>query len=92
MQNKLWEFTDNAGSFTSPAADKLKTLYLPLCNQLLMSSVTADLHGDIKAGQNSYLLTPVSRQDLADSRSSRNFWVYFNNNKVFNDNKKRYST
>lgn len=41
-----------------------------------MSSLSPDLHGDIKSGQNSFLLQPVSRADLANSKSSRNFWVY----------------
>ena len=48
-----------------------------------MSSISADLHGDIKTGQNSFLLTPVSRIDLADSRSSRNFWIYIDKNKIW---------
>lgn len=48
-----------------------------------MSSVSPDLHGDIKTGQNSFLLTPVSRIDLVNSKSSRNFWVYINKDKVW---------
>jgi len=48
-----------------------------------MSCVTPDLHGDIKSGQGSFLLAPVSRIDLSDLRSSRNFWVYFDAHKVW---------
>jgi len=48
-----------------------------------MSSVSPDLHGDIKTGQNSFLLTPVSRIDLTNSKSSRNFWLYINNDKIW---------
>ena len=33
-----------------------------------MSSITPDLHGDIKSGQNAFLLEPVSRIDLTVSR------------------------
>jgi len=81
--NKLWKFTDNLGSFESDSAHKVKSLYFPLCNENLMSSITPDLHGDIKASQKSFLLTPVSRIDLIDSRSSRNFWVYINKDKIW---------
>ena len=83
MENKLWEFTDNFGSFDSGTADKISTLYFPLCNEHIMSSITPDLHGDIKSSQNAFLLEPVSRIDLSTSRSSRNFWVYIDKNKVW---------
>ena len=79
---KLWEFTDNLGSFKSHSADKIKSLYFPLCNESLLSSVSADLHGDIKSGQNSFLLQPVSRIDLTNLKSSRNFWIYVKKNKI----------
>src|SRR3989338_4810294 len=72
---KLWEFTDNLGSFMSESADKIKSLYLPLCNETLMSSISPGLRGDIKSGQDSFLLQPVSRIDLVNLKSSRNFWV-----------------
>ena len=48
-----------------------------------MSSITPDLHGDIKSGQSAFLLSPVSRIDLAASRASRNFWIYIDKNKVW---------
>ena len=48
-----------------------------------MSSLSPDLHGDIKSGQNSFLLEPVSRANLISSRSSRNFWVYINKDKIW---------
>ena len=75
---KIWSFTDNSGSFYSSCADKIRSLYFPLGNDSIMSSITPDLHGDIKGGQNSFLLAPVSRIDLINSRSSRNFWIYIN--------------
>ena len=83
MENNLYNFTDDAGSFNSFSAHKIKSLYLPLCNASLMSSVTADLHGDIKSGQNSFLLEPVSRANLSLSKASRNFWIYVNKDKVW---------
>jgi len=81
MENNLYRFTDDAGSFKSFFADRIKSLYLPLCNETLMSSISPDLHGDIKTGQNSFLLEPVSRRDLSLSRASRNFWIYCIKNK-----------
>jgi cellobiose phosphorylase len=81
MENNLYNFTDDSGSFKSFSAHKIKSLYLPLCNESLMSSLTADLHGDIKSGQNSFLLEPVSRVNLSLSKASRNFWVYCLKNK-----------
>jgi len=83
MKEKLWRFTDNFGSFESNVADKIKTLYFPLANESLMSSIAPDLHGDIKTGQHSFLLEPVSRIDLVNSKVSRNFWVYIDKNKAW---------
>jgi cellobiose phosphorylase len=80
---KLWNFTDNSGSFFSAGADKVRSLYFPLGNESIMSCVTADLHGDIKSGQDSFLLAPVSRVDLSDLRSSRNFWIRFDAHKIW---------
>ncbi|MBU1869764.1 MAG: cellobiose phosphorylase, partial [Candidatus Omnitrophica bacterium] len=82
MKN-LWNFSDSAASFEFKTAPNLNSLYLPLCNDHLMSSITPSLHGDIKSGQNSFLLTPVSRIDLTVSRSSRNFWIYIDKNKIW---------
>jgi cellobiose phosphorylase len=83
MTQKFWHFTDNQGSFQWPAAEKIKGYYFPLCNASLLSCVTPTLHGDIKSGQDSFLLIPVSRIDLFNLRSSRNFWVYVNKDKVW---------
>jgi len=83
MDKTLYSFTDNLGSFFSVSADRIRFLYFPLGNENILSSITPDLHGDIKNGQNSFLLTPVSRIDLQNLRSSRNFWVYINRNKIW---------
>ena len=83
MKNKLWQFIDNAGSFRSDSAHTIKSLYFPLCNKTLMSSISPDLHGDSKKDQNHFLLEPVSRINLSTSRASRNFWLYINPKKVW---------
>jgi hypothetical protein len=41
----------------------------------MISAVTPLLHGDAKTGQDSFLPTPVSVEDLHASRSARSFWV-----------------
>jgi cellobiose phosphorylase len=83
MKNKLWEFVGNSGAFRSDTADKIKSLYMPLANEIIMSSISADLNGDIKTSQNAFLLAPVSRIDLMTFKASRNFWVYIDKNKVW---------
>lgn len=60
---------------TSPERNSYS--YFPLANEKgVMSSVTPLLNGDCKMGQNTFLLTPVSSEDLHNNKSSRNFWVY----------------
>ncbi len=84
MKKSLWKFRDNDAAFVSENACDLKTLYFPLCNNYpIMSSITPDLHGDIKANYNSFLLEPVSRVDLSNLKSSRNFWIYINPKKIW---------
>jgi cellobiose phosphorylase len=83
MKEKLWSFTDSLGSFQSGCAHKFKTLYFPLANERIMSSVSSDLHGDIKSSQGEFLLVPVSRIDLVNLRSSRNFWICIDKNKIW---------
>ncbi len=75
MAKKLWKFTDKSGSFESVEAFNIRSLYLPLCNDRIMSSITPDLHGDIKVSDGAFLLEPVSRINLSTSRASRNFWI-----------------
>ena len=84
MKRPLWKFMDDKGTFVSETAHTINTLYFPLCNTYpLMSSVTADLHGDIKTNFHSFLLEPVSRIDLSNLKSSRNFWIYINPQKIW---------
>lgn len=68
---------DGDGTFVLEGADRVSGLYFPLANsEGMMSSITPLLGGDIKTGQSTFLLTPVSAEDLHLSRSTRNFWVY----------------
>lgn len=79
MDKPLWKFIDNQGAFLSETANQINGLYFPLCNSYpFMSSISPDLHGDIKTDYNSFLLEPVSRVDLTNLKISRNFWIYIN--------------
>jgi hypothetical protein len=76
-QKKGWHFTDETGTFALPNPQQTSYLYFPLVNQAgLISSITPTLRGDVKTGQNSFLMAPVSVEDLHNSRAARNFWLY----------------
>jgi len=83
MKKPLWQFIDNQGTFTSKLANQINTLYFPLANPSIMASVSPDLHGDIKTDFESFLLQPASRIDLSNLKSSRNFWIYINPQKIW---------
>ncbi|MFH0913272.1 MAG: cellobiose phosphorylase [Candidatus Omnitrophota bacterium] len=84
MKDKLWKFIDAQATFYSDTAHRINTLYLPLSNSApIMSSLSADLHGDLKTDFNSFLLEPVSRLSLSNLKASRNFWIYINPRKVW---------
>jgi cellobiose phosphorylase len=71
-----WQFTDDQAAFSLSDPQRHNTLYFPLVNERgLVAAITPTLHGDIKAGQHSYLTLPVSVEDLHISRAARNFWV-----------------
>ena len=72
-----WQFTGDDGSFLLESPHRTNYLYFPLVNEAgMMSVVTPTLHGDTKIGQNAFLTLPVSVEDLHNTRSARNFWVY----------------
>ena len=72
-----WSFIDDVGSFILQEPHLNNYLYFPLVNEAgMMSSISPSLHGDIKTGQNSFLMSPISVEDLHNSRSGRNFWIY----------------
>ena len=72
-----WHFIDDAGTFILQNPHKTNYLYFPLVNEAgMVSVVTPLLHGDVKTGQNTFATAPVSVEDLHNTRSARNFWVY----------------
>lgn len=73
----LWEFIDGDGAFRVASPTSVSRLYFPLANEAgILSSITPDLHGDIKTGNDSFLMLPVTVEDLHNTKSNRNFWVY----------------
>lgn len=73
-----WEFIDEEGTFVLPHPQRTSYLYFPLANEAgMMSSITPELQGDSKTGQATFLLTPVTVEDLANACYGRNFWLCF---------------
>ncbi len=70
------KFIDQNGSFTLNQPAHTGYLYFPLASETgLMSSITPNLGGDAKKNQETFLLEPVSSENLHNNRSTRNFWI-----------------
>ena len=70
------KFIDEHGSFSIRQPENTSYLYFPLASEMgLKSSVTPNLGGDAKIDQETFLLEPVSSENLHNNRSTRNFWV-----------------
>lgn len=74
-----WKFIDQSATFVLTNPHHTSYLYFPLVNETgMMSSITPTLHGDVKTGHNEFLTSPVSVEDLHNTRAGRNFWVFTN--------------
>lgn len=72
-----YDFIDERGTFQLKNPELNSYLYFPIANERgVMSSVTPTLGGDSKMGQNTFLLSPVSSEDLHNNKSTRNFWCH----------------
>ncbi len=72
---KGYRYLDDKGVFQLENPELTSYLYFPIANESgVMSSLTPTLGGDSKTGQNTFLLAPVSSEDLHNNKSSRNFW------------------
>lgn len=81
---KQLQFIDEHGSFFLDQAENISYLYFPLASESgLKSCVTPNLGGDAKLDQETFLLEPVSSENLHNNRSTRNFWLRFDNGEVF---------
>ena len=69
-------FVDEQGSFALDKPDHTSYLYFPLASETGMkSAVTPSLGGDAKLDQETFLLEPVSAENLHNNRGVRNFWL-----------------
>ena len=72
-------FIDENGSFLLRQPENTSYLYFPLASVTgLKSAVTPSLGGDAKIDQETFLLEPVSAENLHNNRSTRNFWFIKN--------------
>lgn len=72
-----YKFIDNQGTFLLENPEMNSYMYFPIANECgVMSSLTPILNGDCKMSQNTFLLAPVSAEELHNNKSSRNFWIY----------------
>ena len=68
-------FTGQGEVFNIKKPEEISYLYFPLASETgLKSAVTPVLGGDSKLDQESFLLEPVSAENLHNNRSTRNFW------------------
>ncbi|SCW61783.1 Glycosyltransferase family 36 [Lachnospiraceae bacterium C10] len=68
-------YLDRNGTFQLAMPENYSYLYFPLASEKgLKSSITPNLGGDSKTAQESFLLEPVSSENLHNNRSTRNFW------------------
>ena len=75
---RKYSYISEKGAFSLENPELTSYLYFPIANESgVMSSVTPTLSGDSKMGQNTFLLAPVSSEDLHNNKSSRNFWCNF---------------
>ena len=69
------QFSGVDGTFVMEQPENYSNLYFPIAGEKgIKSSVTPNLGGDSKINQESFLLEPVSVENLHSNRGSRNFW------------------
>ena len=78
------DFVDEYGSFAIHKPENISYLYFPLAAETgLKSSITPNLGGDAKIDQETFLLEPVSAENLHNNRAVRNFWLVDEDGQVF---------
>ena len=74
------QFTNQNGTFSLEKPENYTGLYFPIAGEKGMkSALAANLGGDSKLDQNTFLLEPVSIDNLHNNRSTRNFWCVMEN-------------
>lgn len=70
------DFIDKYGTFRIKNPENYSGLYLPLAGEKgLKSSITPTLGGDSKTSQNTFLLEPVSIENLHNNKRHQKFLV-----------------
>ena len=78
------DFIDKNGTFKVAKAEDTSYLYFPIAGEKgLKASVTPNLSGDSMIDQETFLLEPVSVENLHNNKNGRNFWLYMDNGKVW---------
>jgi cellobiose phosphorylase len=71
------QFLDREGTFTIEQPENYSGLYFPIAGEGgVKSALSPNLGGDIKIDQNTFLMEPVSVENLHNNRSGRNFWFH----------------
>ena len=71
-------FIDDKGTFRLEDPEGYSYLYFPVGSESgMMGSLTPEFGGDLKTSQNTFFLEPVSSDNLHNNRSTRNFWLCF---------------
>ena len=79
-----FSYLDRNGTFQLEQPENYSYLYFPLASEKgLKSSITPNLGGDSKRDQESFLLEPVSSENLHNNRSTRNFWCLLDEEEVW---------
>ena len=79
-----YRFINEYADFTLDRPEETSGLYFPLASEAgLKSAVSPNLGGDAKLDQETFLLAPVSVEDLHSSRSTRNIWCGVNGTGVW---------
>ncbi|MCM1272694.1 MAG: cellobiose phosphorylase [Clostridium sp.] len=70
------QFKNETGEFQIRRPENYSYLYFPVAGVTgIKSAVTPNLGGDSKLNQNTFLLEPVSVENLHNNRGCRNFWI-----------------
>lgn len=78
------KFTSKDGCFLLKQPENISYLYFPLASTKgLKSAVAPNLGGDAKIDQETFLLEPVSVENLHNNRSVRNFWCVLDDSVVY---------
>lgn len=79
-----YQFLDNKGTFRLEQPENTSYLYFPVAGeQGIKGALTPTLGGDLKCGQNEFVLQPVSAEELHNNKSTRNFWCRFGENDCY---------